>query len=183
MQQLRTLLVPAVQAQQPVALFALGDHACTLVVSEGGEGTSTPMVHTLDLSLQHLVQHHFTNRLPSPAQLEIGIMAVEDAVMPLAQWLPPSTILVTRDALLLHIARQAVGNPQLGATHLQPGAMTPTVTREAIEALFTHLVHRLSHHGEPEVNPRDGPRWAAALLILREAMHHWNVAELKLLTP
>lgn len=175
MQRLRTLLGPAAQPQQAVALLDVGDTACCLLISEGSAGHPAPVVHYMHLGLQLLAQRTFKKAMPTPAQLEAGIMVVEDAVMPLALLVPSSTVLATRDPLLLQLARQATGNPALGRD-------PPAVMREAIEALFDRLVARASHHyggSAPEVP--DTPRTAAALLLLREALHHWQCTQLYLL--
>lgn len=182
MQRLRALLGPAAQPQQAVALLDVGDAACCLLISEGSGGHPAPVVHYMHLGLQLLAQRTFKKAMPTPAQLEAGIMVVEDAVMPLALLVPPSTVLATRDPLLLQLARQATGNPALGREPPAPGSAPPAVMREAIEALFDRLVSQASHHyggSAPEVP--DTPRTAAALLLLREALHHWQCSQLYLL--
>ena len=182
MQQLRALLGPAVQAHEAVALFDVGDSACYLLVSEGNQGHPTPVVHYLHLGLQLLTQRTFKRDMPTPAQLEAGIMVVEDAVMPLARLVPPHTVLATRDPLLLQIARQAAGDPELGVEPPAPDCAPPAVTREAIEALFERLVAQSSrNYGGIDQDLPGEPRWAAALLILREALHHWQFTHLRLL--
>ncbi|CAB5659886.1 Uncharacterised protein [Comamonas aquatica] len=145
---------------------------CTLLVSDSD--TSPPVRHHLPLGLQSLSQRSFQLRMPTPAQLETGIMEVEDAVMPLARLLPAHTLLATRDPLLRHLALQAVGGHA-------PGEV-PAITREAIEALFERLVAQSSRHYShqaPDLPP--DPRAAAALLVLREILHHWQCTHLWLL--
>lgn len=182
MQQLRALLGPAVQPQQAVALLDLGDSACSLLISEGSGGHPTPVVHYMHLGLHLLTQRTFKKDMPTPVQLEAGIMVVEDAVMPLGRLVPQPTVLATRDPLLLQIARQATGDPDLGRQAPAPNSAPPAVTRDAIEALFERLVARASrNYGGIDQNLPDEPRWAAALLILREALHHWQCSALYLL--
>lgn len=168
LQQLGTALSP----HQALALFAVEGPVCTLLVSDSD--TSAPVLHHLPLGLQSLTQRSFQQRMPTPAQLETGIMEVEDAVMPLARLLPAHTLLATRDPLLRHLALQAVGGHA-------PGEV-PAITREAIEALFERLVAQSSRHyshQDPDL-PQD-PRAAAALLVLREILHHWQCTHLWLL--
>lgn len=182
MQQLRALLGPAVQAHEAVALFDVGDSACYLLVSEGNQGHPTPVVHYMHLGLHMLTQRTFKRDMPTPAQLEAGIIVVEDAVMPLARLVPPHTVLATRDPLLLQIARQAAGDPELGMWPPAPDCAPPAVTREAIEALFERLVAQSSrHYGGTDRDLPGDPYGAAALLILREALHHWQFTHLRLL--
>lgn len=172
LQQLRTQLGTALSPDQALALFAVEGPVCTLLVSD--TDTSAPVLHHLPLGLQSLTQRSFQQRMPTPAQLETGIMEVEDAVMPLARLLPGHTLLATRDPLLRHLALQAVGGHALGEV--------PAITREAIEALFERLVAQSSRHyshQDPDL-PQD-PRAAAALLVLREILHHWQCTHLWLL--
>lgn len=172
LQQLRTQLGTALSPHQPLALFAVEGPACTLLVSD--TDTSPPVLHHLPLGLQPLTQRTFQQRMPTPAQLETGIMEVEDAVMPLARLLPTHTLLATRDPLLRHLALQAAGGNAPG--------QAPAIAREAIEALFERLVTQSSRHyshQDPDL-PHD-PRAAAALLVLREILHHWQCSHLWLL--
>ena len=172
LQQLRTQLGTALSPDQALALFTVEGPVCTLLVSDSD--TSPPVLHPLPLGLQPLTRRSFQQRMPTPAQLEVGILEVEDAVMPLARLLPAHTLLATGDPLLRDIALQAAGGHATGAV--------PCITREAIEALFERLVAQSIRHYaglDPEL-PND-PRWAAALLILREALHHWQCTHLWLL--
>jgi len=184
MQQLRTRLGPAIRPHQALALFDVGDSACYLLVSEGSHGHPTPVAHYMHLGLQLLVQRTFKKSMPSAAQLEAGITVVEDAVMPLARLLPPGAVLATRDPLLLDIARHATGQNPLALTAPGPGSAPPAASLEAIEALFARLVAQASPGGARSAaeGPQD-PAWAAALLILREAMQHWQFRQLQLLPP
>jgi len=157
LQQLRTQLGTALSPDQALALFAVEGPVCTLLVSDSD--TSAPVLHHLPLGLQSLTQRSFQQRMPTPAQLETGIMEVEDAVMPLARLLPAHTLLATRDPLLHRLALQAVGGHAPG--------QVPAITREAIEALFERLVAQSSRHyshQDPDLPPRSarGHRTAGA---------------------
>ena len=168
----RTQLGTALSPHQALALFAVEGPVCTLLVSDSD--TSAPVLHHLPLGLQSLTQRSFQQRMPTPAQLETGIMEVEAAVMPLARLLPAHTLLATRDPLLRHLALQAVGGHA-------PGEV-PAITREAIEALFERLVAQSSrHYSHPDPDLPQDPRAAAALLVLREILHHWQCTHLWLL--
>ncbi len=133
------------------------------------------MLHHLPLGLQSLSQRSFQQGMPTPAQLETGIMEVEDAaVMPLARLLPAHTLLATRDPLLRHLALQAVGGHA-------PGGV-PAITREAIEALFERLVAQSSRHyshQDPDL-PRSARR-PQHCSVLREILPHWQCTHLWLL--
>lgn len=172
LQQLRMQLGTALPPDQALALFAVEGPVCTLLVSDSD--TSAPVLHHLPLGLQSLSQRSFQQRMPTPAQLETGIMEVEDAVMPLARLLPAHTLLATQDPLLHRLALQAVGGHALG--------QVPAITREAIEALFERLVAQSSrHYSHQDLDLPPDPRAAAALLVLREILHHWQCTHLWLL--
>ena len=182
MTQLRGFLGPAIQSHQGIALFDVGESACYLLISEGMPGHAAPVVHYIHMGLHLLAQRTFKKSMPTPAQLESAIMVVEDAVMPLARLVPPHSVLATRDPLLLQLARMAAGDDSLGREAPAPDQAPPAVTREAIEALFERMVAQASRNyvGNAPDLPQE-PRLAAALLILREIMHHWFFTHLRLL--
>ena len=182
LQRLRAQWGAQLQSHHTLALLELGDATCALIISEGQPEHTVPVVHHMPLGLQLLTQRTFKKNMPTDAQLEAGIMVVEDAVMPLARLVPPHTVLATHDPLLLQIARQAAGLPP--PTTQTSQAEPPCVTREAIEALFEQLVQQASRpYGGTDPDLPQDPRWAAALLILREALHHWQCSHLHLLPP
>ncbi|QKV55096.1 hypothetical protein HUK68_17460 [Comamonas antarctica] len=122
--------------------------------------------YDLPLGLQTLVHGRFKNRMPDALALEVGIEEVEDAVMPASAWLPRPVRLQTHDALLHDIARVA------GAREV--------LTREAVEQLFDHLARQAERAGAPDALLPQEPLWAAALLVLRECLHHWQVEQIHL---
>lgn len=173
-QRLRQQLGTALQPAQALALLELGESGCALLISEGLQGHPTPVVHHMHLGVQLLAQRTFKKAMPTEAQLEAGIMVVEDAVMPLQRLVPAHSVLATRDPLLRDIARHATGS----LLHGTPAA----VSREAIEALFSRLASQASRpYGGPDPDLPQQPTWAAALLILREALHHWQFEQMSLL--
>lgn len=133
---------------------------------EGGLALSEDERYDLPLGLQTLVHHRFKDRMPDALALEQGIEEVEDAIMPASAWLPRPVRLVTRDALLLDIARVAAA-PQV-------------LTREAVEQLFERLARQAERAGPSDALLPQQPAWAAALLVLRECMHHWQVEQIHL---
>ncbi|WP_370680764.1 hypothetical protein [Comamonas sp. GB3 AK4-5] len=182
MRQLRTLFGQTLADTQTLALFSMDDANCQLLVSQGGPRHAVPVLHLLPLGLLPLTQRSFGNALPTAIQLEVGIMEVEDAVMPVARLLPPDSLLVTQDPLLLALARQAAGQPTLGSHAPTAGQAPDHVTRQAVEALFEQLASQASRHyaGHHPHLPTEA-RAAAALLVLREALHHWQQERLYLL--
>ena len=119
------------------------------------------------------VAQAFGLRMPTPLSLENAIATVEDAVMPASRWLakPPAGIappftLHTRSPLLREIAEAA------GVTLHTPPAR---LSRQAVENLFNRLSDQIHRPGVADTALPQRAEWAAALLILREGLHHWGV--------
>ncbi len=122
--------------------------------------------YDLPLGLHTLAQHRFQGRMPGALALEQAIEEVEEAIMPAGPWLPRPVRLQTHDALLHAIAGVA--------------AAEEVLTRDAVEQLFERLARQAERAGPPDALLPQEPVWAAALLVLRECMHHWQVQELHL---
>lgn len=122
--------------------------------------------HDLPLGLHTLAQYRFKGKMPDALALEQGIEEVEDAIMPAGPWLPRPVRLQTHDALLHDIARVATADKVL--------------TRDAVEQLFESLARQAQRAGPTDALLPQDPVWAAALLVLRECLHHWQVAEIHL---
>lgn len=180
---LRALLGPDIQPQQPIAMLYLGRQHGQLLVSDSDATGQPPLVHPLPLGLDTLAVHTFHHRMPGEAQLETGIMQVEDAIMPMQPLLPPHPVFVLQDPLLLQVAQHALGMP---APLALPAAWPtheplPQLHPEAIEALFDTLARQAMHPQLARNDLPQSPYWAAALLILREVLHHWQLGTLYLL--
>lgn len=180
MQALRHFLGDAIQAHQSIAMLDIGNQRSRLMISEGEQGHPQPVFHHILLGMHLLVARTFKHRMPSEAQLEQGIMLIEDAVMPIARLIPASNVFVTRDPCLLEVARHALGNADLQATWLETGRL-PVLSREAIEAQFDLLARQSARPQFPMGDIPQSPRWAAALLMLREILHHWQLGAVRLL--
>ena len=122
--------------------------------------------YDLPLGLETLARTRFHGRMPNALALEQGIEEVEDAIMPASPWLPRPVRLQSDDALLHAIARVAMADKVL--------------TRDAVERLFEQLARQATRGGAPDALLPQDPLWAAALLVLRECLHHWQVAEIHL---
>lgn len=180
MQSLRLLLGDAIQAHQAIVMLDLGNHRSRLLIGEGANGHPQPVVHHLQLGMDLLAHRTFKRHMPTEAQLEQGIILVEDAVMPLARLVPLSNVFVTQDPCLLEVAQQALGIQDLHAAWAATGRL-PVLSREAIEAQFELLVRQAAHPHVPLGDLPQSPRWAAALLILREVLHHWQLGAVRVL--
>ena len=180
MQQLRSFLGDAIQAHQSIAMLDVGNQRSRLMISEGLHGHPQPVFHHLLIGMDLLAKRTFKGRMPSEAQLEQGIMLAEDAVMPIARLIPSSNLFVTRDPCLLEVARHTLGLPDTPAAWDHTGRL-PVLGRDAIEAQFDVLARQAVRPHIPVGDIPQSPRWAAALLLLREILHHWQVGAVRLL--
>lgn len=141
-------------------LLSLGDRESRVRLT-GADGTSQTL--SLALGLDALTPGPFRRDPPTSLELEQAIMVVEDVLMPLAALIPPHPV--------LHLQ-----NPEPLAEVLGSRVQS----RESIERLFGQLVAMVE--GDPLASaqlPRDR-RVAAALLILREWMHHLDAGSVAL---
>ena len=113
---------------------------------------------TLRVGPQGLADTVLQHDPPTPAELERAIDLVEDALTGLHIASAGSDRLVTADSLLLAL-------PGLGP---QGGSLA----RDAVELLFQRLASRALGTPVPAAELPHGREIAAALLILRECMHH-----------
>ena len=126
-----------------------------------------PTSYTMPLELSAVVQR-FGHALPAALQLENAIAKVEDAIMPVGQHLPAGAqVLCTDDTVLRELIHAATGQPE-----------ALSASRAAIEALFSDLA-RQAQGGAHAVHLPATPQAAAALLIVRECMHHWGMQVLE----
>lgn len=177
---LRELLGDAIQPHQAIAMLDLGEHRSRLLISEGEGGHPQPVFHHMDVGIDLLATRTFKQHMPTEAQLELGIMLVEDAAMPMARLIPPSNVLVTRDPYLLEVGQQALGVRDV-ATAWKASGRLPMLSREAVEGQFDMLARQAAHPHLPLGDLPQSPRWAAALLFLREILHHWQLGAVRLL--
>ena len=133
----------------------------TRVCVDGGPSPSIDV--ELRIGLAQLGRGPFRQQPPSELELESAIAFVEDAVMPLAKVLPPSTKLVSSDAIasrLLALAQRA------------PGQATSVLTLQQVEHVFGELAAvSLGRPASSSGVQTDGP-FVSYVLILREFMHH-----------
>lgn len=177
---LRELLGDAIQPHQAIAMLDLGEHRSRLLISEGEGGHPQPVFHHMDVGIDLLATRTFKQHMPTEAQLEHGIMLVEDAAMPMARLIPPSNVFVTRDPYLLEVGQQALGVRDV-ATAWKASGRLPMLSREAVEGQFDMLACQAAHPHLPLGDLPQSPRWAAALLFLREILHHWQLGAVRLL--
>ena len=148
------------KTESSTLLLSLGDRESRVRLTEE-DGVSREFV--LALGLDAMTPGPFRRDPPTPLELEQAIMVVEDVLMPLAARIPPHPVLHLQSPEPL---AEVLGNR--------------VQSRENIERLFGQLVAMVE--GDPLASaqlPRDR-RFAAALLILREWMHHLDAGSVVL---
>ncbi|MGL6570853.1 hypothetical protein ACSZOI_14865 [Aeromonas caviae] len=141
-------------------LLSLGNTRSQVALT-AADGTSQTL--SLALGLDALTPGPFRRDPPTSLELEQAIMVVEDLLMPLAARIPPHPVVQLSSPVPLAAI--------LGSQEL---------SRESIERLFGQLVAMVE--GDPLASaqlPRER-RIAAALLILREWMHHLDAGSVVL---
>ncbi|UNP87918.1 hypothetical protein MNZ22_14505 [Aeromonas encheleia] len=148
------------ETQSPKLSLSLGEQSCSVQITQA-DGTT--ITHRLAFGLAAMTPGPFRQDPPMALELEQAIMVVEDALMPLASGIPPHPVLILHCPLPL---ASMLGNQEL--------------SRESIEQLFGQFVAMVE--GDPLAAaqlPKDR-RFAAALLILREWMHHLDAGRVLL---
>ena len=161
----RTAITPAPPTPaQAVYTLEMGSETSQLVFRRGDQ---TLWRKQYPLGIDTLVRQCLPHALPRPIELEHAIEISEEVVIAATaahaapQWSDGATLLLTGlGATLLNQGLHAVG------------CATQTMSTDAVESLFNRLVS-LSE-GRPasqDALPSD-VRFCAALLLLRECMHH-----------
>lgn len=130
-------------------------------------GKQTLLCEEVPLSADALVRQCLRHEPPWPIELEHAIELTEDAVMPLAAQFAGSAGLIL----------QGVGAALIAHRLASAGIAQTALNLDEVEALFNRLVS--VSQGRPpaqETLPTDA-RFFAAMLILREFMHHLNFAQ------
>jgi exopolyphosphatase/pppGpp-phosphohydrolase len=133
-----------------------------------GTGAEAALLLPLPLGLERTAAEHFKTTPPTPLALENAIMVVEDVVMPLRRYLRQGAPLLCADAAVRELA-QVCGVPAMPAMRLSLEALERGFNR------FCNVVQGTpaAHEGLPADN-----RFATALLIVREFMHHLQFADI-----
>ena len=133
-------------------------------------GGQTQLRRELPLGVDVLVRQCLKHEPPLPIELEHAIELTEEAVMPLAAQFSGSAGLIL----------QGLGATQIARGLQASGITTTTLTLDEVESLFNRLVAvSLGRPASQETLPMDA-RFFAALLMLREFMHHLNFAQVTL---
>lgn len=155
--------LPEPRPPRLISLLQLGSQRCQVLVGDGEQAALTLELPLGTLSLPERLWRHDP---PRPAELEVAIAEVEDELMRLVPRLPVGTALHGADPLLRQIVEQAGGGN--------------TLSLDALERLFNRVC--AVSEGRPAVTEGlpEGQAFAAAVLILREFMHHLSFDALTL---
>lgn len=150
-------------------VLRLDGHGTLILQGPAADGAHPSVAHALPLNVRALAAT-LRGDPPSPLALEQAIEQIEDAIMPARAHATGATRLVLADAALHALVAGA------GAGSAVAGE--PTLGRDAVERLFERLAARAQ--GRPATQdalPTD-PASSAALLLAREALHHWGLQTL-----
>ena len=151
----------------PVVLLHIGSEETLITIrNTGGEEKTLP----LTLGSQLTSFGYFRHSPPTPDEMEMAIMVVEDEISRIRHDIPPGARLFSSDNDIRALARIA------GVAENE----VMTLSVDAVERTFDRLA--LVINGRPahfEGLP-DGNDFAATLLILREFMHHLQFTDIVL---
>jgi exopolyphosphatase/pppGpp-phosphohydrolase len=146
-----------------VMVLHIGAEYTAIATGQGDEATAALV---LDIGAQKTARQFFKRSPPTPLEMENAIATVEDEVIRAVPMLAPGTALLCADAVVREIALLA---------GVAPGE-SMAMSLDAMERVFERLA--AVAEGRPVVREGlpQGADFAAALLILREFMHHLRFA-------
>lgn len=161
----RTVRVHAGPTEALTVLHIGAEHTAVAT----GEGAEAAATLVLPIGALKTAQTFFRRSPPTPLEMENAIATVEDEVMRLPALLPPRSTLWSADPLVRDIALVAGVAP--GTCMMLP--------LEHMEQTFERLA--AVAEGRPAVleGLPDSTAFAAALLILREFMHHLGFSAIR----
>ncbi len=151
----------------PIVYLHIGDAQTSLA---SGTGAEPAQVLALNIGAVRTAADFFKHRPPSPLEIETAIMVVEDEVSRARAVIPTGALLYSTDERLHAMATMVSGSQ----------AVTSALTIEDVEGLFNQLAARAEGRPASQVDPPEDPQFAAALLILREFMHHLQFDRIRL---
>jgi len=146
-------------AATPIAVLHIGEQETVIVT---GAGSKPDSVLTLAIGSQKTATEFFMHAPPSPREIENAIMQVEDEITRAREMIAGYSILVTSDPYTREIVHVASGHAG--------SAMQLTI--DAVEQVFSLLASHSLGRPASSAGISADPAFAAALLILREFMHH-----------
>jgi len=159
-----------VEGNNSIAVLHIDDEFCFIV--QGTETRKPEMIWAFDIGTVRTACKFFHQFPPTPGEIENAIQVVEDEVMPLHKLLIPGSVLYSTDTSIKEIAEYAMSEDNKDELIL---------TRDSMERVFSRLAAIIT--GLPasqDVLPAS-TEFAAALLILREVMHHLGYLDIRIL--
>jgi exopolyphosphatase/pppGpp-phosphohydrolase len=153
-----------------VVTLHVGDEKFSLV--SGGSQDDTWLIE-VPVGLQKLVREVLRHSPPTPIELESAISLIEDELMKVHRLLPTNASLETMDACMWDVV--SLINPTAQNERL--------VTLEEVEQLFDLLAALSSGRTASIAGIPSDAYFAAALLLLREMMHHLNFKSVQMRKP
>lgn len=160
----------------PTVQLELGDETIAL---RWTDAQGREQARSLPIGLKKLARDCRFGRPTSALALEAAIEQIEDAVMPLARDIPGGARLALREGQHspdLNRALVALDSPSRSA-NADPGVSTRPFGLDTVETLFSELSALALGRPSTQAQVPDTPEFAAAVLILREAMHHLRLAD------
>lgn len=144
---------------EPIVALHVGDDSTQVWAGDGPQPT---VLLTLAIGARRTGTGEFRHDPPTPGEMELAIMTVEDAVMPIARQLPPGATLYTTDASIRQIA------------HIAGVADAPQMLLQLddVERVYNLLAAVALGRPASISGVRTDPPFAATLTLLREFMHH-----------
>ncbi|MEY4099879.1 MAG: hypothetical protein RL300_1050 [Pseudomonadota bacterium] len=130
----------------------------------------TLLCREFPLSVDALVQQSLRHEPPRPIELEHAIELTEEVVMQLAGQFAGGT----------GLRLQGPGADLIASTLAASGIGQPRLTLDEVETLFNRLVAVSQGRPASQDKLATDARFVAAMLILREFMHHMHFAEVTL---
>lgn len=151
----------------PLVVLHIGQDQTSVAT---GTGVDPEQILMLEMGSNRTSSEFFKHNPPSPLEIEIAIMVVEDEVTRARAVAGERASLYSTDELLHDMARMAGCPDELGVT----------LRLEQVEKLFDQLAARSEGRPSSQVDLPDDPEFSATLLILREFMHHLKFDEIRL---
>jgi exopolyphosphatase/pppGpp-phosphohydrolase len=150
-------------AAQPRALIDIGARRTTVVLSRGAP---TDVLLELPIGTRRIAKELFRQDPPRPAELEAAIDTVEDEVMRVAARVPAGAALLATGTFAGEIRHAVATNDQANEV----------ISLDEVEQLFQRLASASLGNPAARQGLPPGNGFVAAVLILREFMHHLGFA-------
>lgn len=155
---------------QLVATLQVGNEQSSLALSATSDADR---LLSMPVGVQQLVRQVLKHSPPTPGELEAAIAAIENAVMPLHALVPANAALRSADACVWDLALAVNPAAQVGMD----------LSIDAVEQLFDLLVALALGRPASIAGIPSNARFAAALLMVRELMHHLHFNSLRVVGP